>query len=163
MTGAPLDALLSAIPSLPRAMLDRLVAGMIDRLDELDGDPDIEPNGDEHDGNPGEDDFWPFAELRLGPGCPVSNMDYEHDGREPENEDGEEASRPPEGACKSAEAHRKRIRRTRCLPDVVRYHDYRRGGYVSDVRGYILRRDPRAPTRRQLLRRKRGMPGRPRA
>ena len=40
------EQMLAAIPSLPRPMLARLVDHMIDRLDELDGDPDLEENGD---------------------------------------------------------------------------------------------------------------------
>jgi len=37
-----MSQLLAAIPSLPRAELSRLTTRMIDRLDELDGDPDAE-------------------------------------------------------------------------------------------------------------------------
>jgi len=53
-----LDILLAAIPALPRAVLARLAAHMIERLDELDGDPDLEEPGDheaahgEHRGTP---------------------------------------------------------------------------------------------------------------
>jgi hypothetical protein len=36
------DSLLAAIPSLPRAALARLTEWMIDRMDEIDGDPDLE-------------------------------------------------------------------------------------------------------------------------
>jgi hypothetical protein len=39
----PLDVLLASVPSLPRAILARLTARMIERLDELDGDTDLEP------------------------------------------------------------------------------------------------------------------------
>lgn len=39
---AGMSQLLAAIPSLPRAELARLTACMIDRLDEIDGDPDAE-------------------------------------------------------------------------------------------------------------------------
>lgn len=35
-------ALITVIPSLPRAELARLTERMIDRMDELDGDPDLE-------------------------------------------------------------------------------------------------------------------------
>ena len=42
--------MLSAIPSLPRPILARLTARLIDRLDEIDGDPDLE------DDDPGEDE-----------------------------------------------------------------------------------------------------------
>lgn len=39
---APLAVILSVLPSLPRPVLQRLTARMIDRLDEMDGDPDTE-------------------------------------------------------------------------------------------------------------------------
>ncbi len=38
----PLDMLLASVPSLPRAILARLTARMIERLGELDGDPELE-------------------------------------------------------------------------------------------------------------------------
>jgi len=37
-----IDTMLSIIPGLPRSVLDRLVTDMIDRMDELNGDPDWE-------------------------------------------------------------------------------------------------------------------------
>lgn len=37
----PLDVLLASVPSLPRALLARLTARMIERLDEIDGDPGL--------------------------------------------------------------------------------------------------------------------------
>ena len=53
--GVPLDVALSALPSLPRPLLSRLVANMIEVLDEQDGDPDLEPTGDEfEDDDPAE-------------------------------------------------------------------------------------------------------------
>ena len=72
---APLDVVLSAIPSLPRALLARLVERAIECLDEMDGDPDVELNGDETDHSGGEDDCDPTCEriLGLGPGCPLSD------------------------------------------------------------------------------------------
>ncbi len=45
----PIEAILSAIPQLPRPALNRLVARMIDRLDDMDGDPDLEPDADDED------------------------------------------------------------------------------------------------------------------
>ncbi len=45
----PIEAVLSAIPQLPRPTLNRLVTRMIDRLDEMDGDPDLEPDADDED------------------------------------------------------------------------------------------------------------------
>lgn len=38
----PLDALLTVLPSMPRPMLARLTARLIERLDEMDSDPDLE-------------------------------------------------------------------------------------------------------------------------
>lgn len=51
---APLDLLLAAIPSLPRPFLARLTARLIDRLDEVDGDPDLEPDDFDEDGHDDE-------------------------------------------------------------------------------------------------------------
>jgi len=48
----PLDYMLSALPSLPRPLLARLTERLIDRLNELDGDPETEE--DDH----GEEDDW---------------------------------------------------------------------------------------------------------
>lgn len=74
----PLEALLSSIPSLPRPILARITARMIERLDELDGDPDMEI--DEDCGtDEGEADFRRRRRHRRnesGPGCPISDSDY---------------------------------------------------------------------------------------
>jgi hypothetical protein len=48
----PLSAALEIIPSLPRQLLSRLVARAIERLDEMDGDTDIEPDHSEDDALP---------------------------------------------------------------------------------------------------------------
>lgn len=53
----PADVALSMIPSLPRPVLERLAQSIIDRLDDMDGDPDLEPNGDEQDHGAAEDDW----------------------------------------------------------------------------------------------------------
>jgi len=71
-----LAPMLRAIPSLPRPVLARLTERMIERLDQLDGDPDIEPNGDELDGTGGEDDFIDRSGMHgswHGAGCPISD------------------------------------------------------------------------------------------
>ena len=39
---AGMSTMFAAIPSLPRAELARLTERMIDRMDEIDGDPDLE-------------------------------------------------------------------------------------------------------------------------
>jgi hypothetical protein len=46
-TAIPLNELLAIIPSLPRPFLTRLVTRMIDRLNDLDGDPDLELTGED--------------------------------------------------------------------------------------------------------------------
>ena len=70
--GMELEAALSVIPSLPRAVLERLVQRAIERLDDMDGDPDTEPNGDEQDGSlHAEDEFMLL--YSDGPGCPISD------------------------------------------------------------------------------------------
>ena len=63
--------LFAAIPSLPRAELERLAERVIETMDDLDGDPDVEANGDELDGSMGEDDFHQHGADTLGlPGNP---------------------------------------------------------------------------------------------
>lgn len=141
----PLSLALSMIPNLPRPLLSRLVARAIDRLDEIDGDPDAEQTGDEAEPD--------FAKLRqgygYGVGCAVSDPDF---GIED----------VPEGDCASVDhrpiadpqayrEHRARIRKTRC-------YQPRRDRYEWDF--YF---EPVTPTKRQLLRRKRGLPRMPRA
>lgn len=70
----PADIALSLIPSLPRPMLERLAQSIIDRLDDMDGDTDVEPNGDELDGNRSEDDFMDHGgEWVQEAGCPIAD------------------------------------------------------------------------------------------
>ena len=45
-SATPLDVLLASVPSLPRALLSRLTARMIDRMDKLEGNTDLGPDGD---------------------------------------------------------------------------------------------------------------------
>jgi hypothetical protein len=67
----PLDILLSAIPGLPRPLLDRLVARMIEHLDAIDGDADHEPDDFPEDDDPLEIDdlggigFWGTDQRRC--------------------------------------------------------------------------------------------------
>ena len=73
-TGGSLEGMLAVIPSLPRPALARLVQHAIDRMDDIDGDPDLERNGDEADGSLGEDDFHDQNANWMGyPGCPMSD------------------------------------------------------------------------------------------
>lgn len=73
----PLTLLSQALPRLSRHELESVVELMIERLDAIDGDPDLEPNGDELDGNCSEDDDCPHnVPIHLhGPGCPISDPD----------------------------------------------------------------------------------------
>jgi hypothetical protein len=100
----PLPAMLATIPSLPRPVLARLVARMIDRLDELDGDPDLEPEEDRCSAN--ED--WPIRgarrvgrigfDGRRGAECDDAEEGGDHevtDEREPELYDGGHPDIPP--------------------------------------------------------------------
>ena len=58
------------------AAVDELIAN----LDRLDGDLDLEPNGDELDGNASEDDFMRHpAAWDSGPGCPLADPDIGSD------------------------------------------------------------------------------------
>ena len=72
---ASLDAALAMLPSLPRPLLSRLVARAIERLDEIDGDTDVEPDGDEEDGSFAEEEERAFATQFAGPGCSISDVD----------------------------------------------------------------------------------------
>ena len=47
---------------------------LVDLLDTIDGDPDLEPDGDEADGNGSEDDFMRHGLDAWGePGCPIAD------------------------------------------------------------------------------------------
>ena len=69
---------LSLIPSLPRPHLERLVQQLIDRMDDTDGDADLEPEETDHSG--GEDDFSQI--FHDGPGCPISDPANDDDREE---------------------------------------------------------------------------------
>lgn len=57
-TLAAASFMLSAIPSLPRAALARLTMRMIDRMDDIDGDPDLEHlRDDDEDGHDREQEI----------------------------------------------------------------------------------------------------------
>lgn len=68
-TALPIDILLSAIPSLPRVALDRLVERAIEEMDQQDGDHDLEdddPSGDTLDehGERASDDGQPLMRMK---------------------------------------------------------------------------------------------------
>jgi hypothetical protein len=144
----PLDLALAVIPSLPRSVLSRLVARAIERLDEIDGDADAEQTGDE-----AEPDFAKPPEGYHGPGCAISDPDAGiEDGAEGPTEDWQDDR--PIADPQAYHEHIARVRRHRCYrPRRDRYDRY----------GWQLYTEPTTPTKRQLLRRKRGVPRRPRA
>ena len=90
----PLDLILDAIPSLPRPLLARMVQRLIDRIDEMDGDTDVEANGDEEDGSyRAEDEHDMPCGMEMAAGCPVSDPDEEdHRTLTPLSYDGEDQS-----------------------------------------------------------------------
>lgn len=90
----PADIALALIPSLPRPHLERLVQSLIDRMDEADGDPDLEAEETDHSSS--EDDCSRESLLGAsdGPGCPVADGDCEVSDEE-ENGDAERSEMAP--------------------------------------------------------------------
>ena len=104
MATRPIEGSVSAFPATPpmpavarilarfeREQLAGFIAVALDLIDTLDGDDELEANGDELDGSLGEDDFSPQnAPMHLGgPGCPVSDPDMavdDHACDEPEQD-----------------------------------------------------------------------------
>lgn len=148
----PLVAALAMIAAYDRRDIETAIDEMIARLDARDGDPDIEPNGDEHDSSHAEDDFGLVFNTGaiVWPGCPIS------DPGEPEDDFGAEElgeatscesfrqaigaglcanqqddDEPDDPAAR--QPHIKRIRRTRCRK-VTRWHDPRTGDAVYEYR-----------------------------
>src|SRR5690606_1851743 len=79
-TALPLALIGQAIPMLSRHDLEALTERLIDRLDQVDGDPDVEeddPSGqsDEDGVNPGRAVFVMHGASYAGPGCPISDND----------------------------------------------------------------------------------------
>jgi hypothetical protein len=78
--GLSLDMVAKAIPLLSRCDLKVLAERLIDRLDEIDGDPDLEdddPAGqmDEDGINTGKAIVYSHGEAIAGPGCILSDDD----------------------------------------------------------------------------------------
>lgn len=162
MSALPFALIGQAIPSLSRHDLEALTERLIDALDEMDGDPDVERNGDELDGTGAEDEECFLTEGCISfAGCPIADPDSAVDDIAC---DGETDSEPDDYADEFADpviraAHRRRIQRNRCIPRWSQYHINGR----PEIIGRQLFHEPIAPTKRQLLRRKRGVPRYPRA
>ncbi|BCA60054.1 hypothetical protein [Sphingomonas sp. HMP6] len=78
----PPAAITRVLSRFDRDALAAFVMVAIDLMDLAEPDADLEPNGDELDGDPAEDEFMYHG--GWGPGCPVGDPGgCEHDGREP--------------------------------------------------------------------------------
>jgi len=162
MDDDPIDRFLSAIPGMPRPILDRLVDQMIDRMNVMDGDPDLE---DSETGNHLVDarGNWIGGDLPHGSWHEDDEDNGDHEGideREPEDELhnwGDPPSHAPEGARKSREAHLRRIRMTRCVPVTGGEYvlDGTRLRWRSRVVGYRLKKQSAILPRHALRLRKR--------
>jgi len=155
--------------TLSRTELGDTVEALIAILDATEDDPDLEPNGDELDGSGAEDDFGGHnvpGHLQ-GPGCPIADPDMAADDIECDDIDQDleledyiedEFSDPAVRA-----RHRRRIQRTRCIPRYrVRRHSLTGEIMSREVARYELGGRGQVPARQPLLKRKRGMPQRPR-
>lgn len=83
-SGLPLSMLSQAIPMLSRCDLEALTERLIERLDEIDGDPDLEE--DDPAGQMDEDGInTGFGTIKqmIGPGCVLSDEDCSDAGRHP--------------------------------------------------------------------------------
>jgi hypothetical protein len=79
----PLSLLAQAVPMLTRHELEALTEHLIDRLDEVDGDPDFEDALDLED-----EPLSPFAaRFFVGPGCPIADTPEDGDTDEDEGHD----------------------------------------------------------------------------
>ena len=97
----PADIALALIPSLPRAQLEQLVQRLVDRMDDEDGDPDLENALDTED-----DELTDFARGagNDGPGCILSDshgVDDEDGVNMPEAYARERAAHPGAGCLLS--------------------------------------------------------------
>lgn len=86
----PADIALALIPSLPRPHLERLVQTLIDRMDDADGDTDLEPEETDHTRAEDEPTIW-----HDGPGCPISDPDGGDNHDCEDNGDSERTTQPP--------------------------------------------------------------------
>lgn len=72
-TALPINLLGQATRWLSRAEQEDLIERLIAHIDGMDGDSDLELNGDEADGSLGEDDFHMHNDAMRHPGCPIAD------------------------------------------------------------------------------------------
>lgn len=70
---SPFAAICSLMPLLDYSDTGAVAQLAVDRLDALDGDPDLEPSGDELDGDPRAEDEFVIHPRGVGAGCPLSD------------------------------------------------------------------------------------------
>lgn len=144
----------------PRAAIEAAVETLLSVLDTLDGDPDAE------DATGLEDDFTVHASD--GPGCPIADAGEEDDDSKDPSDEGE-PEQAVEWAFADADAYGdqvRRIRRTRCFPRTRLHRVLERSGFIRERHveaGFLLLNEPKVPSKRTLLRARRGMLKRPRA
>ena len=80
----PPAAISRALSRFDREQLSGFIAVAIDLLDSADGDPDLELDGDELDGDIRSEDSFEYH-GGYGPGCPIADDDHEDDGCETDN------------------------------------------------------------------------------
>ena len=80
---APMPAVMRTLAQFDRTSLEGFISVAIGLLDVVDGDPEMELNGDESDHTGSEECFVEHYCYEPGAGCPVSDPGgCEHDGRE---------------------------------------------------------------------------------
>lgn len=152
---------------LSRESIEAAVETLVALLDLVDGDPDVEGNGDELDGSGASEDEF-IDHYGYGPGCPVSDpgggaIDDEPEGR------GDDCASVDFRPVVDPEAYREqidRIHRERCIPIDTWRMPQLLGGLLHDRRRAIRYRlffEPFVPALRSIFRRKRGVPRNPRA
>lgn len=83
---APMPAVMRTLAQFDRQSLEGFISVAIGLLDVVDGDLDIELNGDETDHSNSEDDFIEHHYHGGGAGCPISDPGgCQHDDREPDD------------------------------------------------------------------------------
>lgn len=144
----PIPSLETIFAGFSRPAVENFVSLALDWLDKRDGDPDLESNQDE-----GEPDFqFNAIDWAGGAGCPISDPGGGYDGDE---EPDESEDLRPIADTLAAKQHLDRIRRDRAMKIPA-------GPARYSFATWRLREWPAVPTKASLLRRKRGIPKRPR-
>lgn len=134
----PIALIGQAIPMLTRHELEAVTERLLDALDTMDAPTeDMEPDDED-------------TAIDDGP-CDGVNEDLE-----------EEHSIGLFSDPEALRFHRDRIRQARCVPRFVLTRDWFTNAVVTRREGYDLWDEPAVPSKRQLFRRKRGVPRRPR-